>query len=239
MLSCIIVEDEPLATDVLVEYVKRVPFLQLKSTCSDAIAALEVMQRGSIDLIFLDIHLPGLKGLDFIRTLPDPPAIILTTAYHQYAVEGYELNVVDYLLKPIEFKRFLEAVNKVKGKPRSAEAGYAKAMPVREQRQTIAVQSDKRTVVIPIEDIVYIESQKEYIKIQTSANSYITKYALTKMEEELDRSMFMRVHRSFIVAVSKITAFSGHDIELQGKSIPIGGNYRDQVSDRLRTMFGK
>lgn len=114
MIRCLIVEDEPLATDVLVEYVKRVPFLDLKGTCPDAIAALEVMQRQAIDLLFLDIHLPGLKGMDFIRTLKEPPSIILTTAYHQYALEGYELSVVDYLLKPIEFKRFLEAVNKIK-----------------------------------------------------------------------------------------------------------------------------
>jgi DNA-binding LytR/AlgR family response regulator len=224
MLTCLIVEDEPLATDVLVEYVKRVPFLQLKATCADAISALDIMQREPIDLIFLDIHLPGLKGLDFIRTLQRPPAIILTTAYHQYAVEGYELNVVDYLLKPIEFKRFLEAVNKVKASKR-------------DQRKTIAVQADKRTVIIPVEDIIYIESQKEYIKIQTATNAYVTKYALTKMEEELDPAMFMRVHRSFIVAVSKITAFTGHDVELQGKAIPIGGNYREVVGERLKALF--
>jgi len=226
MLNCIIVEDEPLATDVLVEYVKRVPFLHLLATCPDAIAALDVMQRETADLIFLDIHLPGLKGLDFIKTLQHPPAIILTTAYHQYAVEGYELNVVDYLLKPIEFKRFLEAVNKVKNRQ------------VSENRQTISVQSDKKTVVIPVEDILFIESQKEYIKIQTATTAYVTKYALSRMEEELDASKFLRVHRSFIVSTSKIRAFSGHDIDLPGKSIPIGGNYREQVAGRLKELFG-
>jgi len=224
MIKCLVIEDEPLATDILVEYVKRVPFLELKGTCGDAIAALEVMQRETIDLIFLDIHLPGLKGLDFLRTLKHSPSVILTTAYHQYALEGYELSVVDYLLKPIEFKRFLEAVNKVKG-------------PVVELRRTITVQADKKTVVIPVDDIIYIEAQKEYIKIQTANSSYVTKYALTKMEEDLDSLMFMRVHRSFIVAVSKITAFTGHDVELNGKSIPIGGNYRDEVSEKLRSIF--
>jgi two-component system LytT family response regulator len=226
MLSCIIVEDEPLATDVIADYVKRVPFLQLKASCADAIAALDVMQREQIDLIFLDIHLPGLKGLDFIKTLPDPPAIILTTAYHQYALEGYDLNVVDYLLKPIEFKRFVEAVNKVKLRKGS------------EGRKTISVQSDKKTVLIPVEDILFIESQKEYIKIQTSTNSYVTKYALSRIEEELDATIFMRVHRSFIISISKIKAFSGHEIELQGKVIPIGGNYREAVAGRLKELFG-
>jgi DNA-binding LytR/AlgR family response regulator len=226
MLTCLIVEDEPLAADVLVDYVRRIPFLQLKATCTDAIAALDVMQHGQVDLLFLDIHLPGLKGLDFVRTLQDPPAIILTTAYHQYALEGYELSVVDYLLKPIGFKRFVEAVNKVKARKTS------------DHRRTIAVQSDKKTVLIPVEDIVFIESQKEYIKIQTAAAAYITKYALSRIEEELGVSQFMRVHRSFIVSIAKIKAFSGHDIELQGRSIPIGGNYREAVANRLRELFG-
>jgi DNA-binding LytR/AlgR family response regulator len=224
-MNCIIVEDEPLATDVLVDYVKQVPFLELRATCSDAILALDVMQREEIDLVFLDIHLPGLKGLDFLKTLKAPPAVILTTAYHQYAVEGYELNVVDYLLKPIEFKRFLEAVNKVKVRP------------VRSPRQTIAIHADKKTVIIPLEEIVYIESQKEYIRIQTINSSFTTKYGLSKMEEELSPADFLRVHRSFIVAVSKIKAYSGHDIELDGKSIPIGGNYREVVGNRLKELF--
>jgi DNA-binding LytR/AlgR family response regulator len=226
MLSCIIVEDEPLATDVMVEYVKRVPFLQLKATCGDAISALDVIHCEPVDLIFLDIHLPGLKGLDFIKVLKDPPAIILTTAYHQYAIEGYELNVVDYLLKPIEFKRFVEAVNK------------ARARKTGDHRETIAIQSDKKTVVIALEDILFIESQKEYIRIHTTTSAYVTKYALSRIEEELGTKQFMRVHRSFIVSIPKIKAFSGHDIELQGKSIPIGGNYREHVSMRLKELFG-
>ncbi|HMJ71156.1 MAG TPA: LytTR family DNA-binding domain-containing protein [Cyclobacteriaceae bacterium] len=224
-MNCLIVEDEPLATDVLVDYIRQVPFLLLKATCSDAILALDVLQREQIDLVFLDIHLPGLKGLDFLKTLKDPPAIILTTAYHQYAVEGYELNVVDYLLKPIEFKRFLEAVNKVKGKL------------LRPQRETIAIHADKKTLIIPIDEIMYIESQKEYIRIQTIHSSFTTKYGLSKMEEELRPSEFLRVHRSFIVALSKIKAYSSHDIELDRKSIPIGGNYRELVATKLKGLF--
>lgn len=226
MLTCIIIEDEPLATDVLVDYVKRLSFLRLKATCSDAIEGLEVMQREQVDLIFLDIHLPGMKGLDFIKTLKDPPAIILTTAYHEYALEGYDLNVVDYLLKPIEFKRFVEAVNKVKARKTG------------DHRQIISIQSDKKTVVIPVEDILFIESQKEYVKIQTGTVAYVTKYALSRMEEELDTSQFMRVHRSFIVSISKIKAFNAHEIELPGQSIPIGGNYRETVASRLKEIFG-
>lgn len=227
MVKCLIVEDEPLATDVLVDYVKQIPFLVLKGTCSDALLALDVLHREEIDLIFLDIHLPGLKGLDFLRTLKNPPAVILTTAYHDYALEGYELNVVDYLLKPIEFKRFVEAINKVKGWNISVH------------RQNIAVQSDKKTVVIDVNEIVYIESQKEYIKIQTTTSSHVTKYALSRIEEILDPNSFMRVHRSFIVSISKIKAFTGNEIELEGKSVPIGGNYREQVGTQLKSIFGK
>jgi DNA-binding LytR/AlgR family response regulator len=225
MLNCLIVEDEPLAADILVDYVKQMPSLKLKGTCGDAILALDVMQRELIDLVFLDIHLPGLKGLDFLKTLKNPPAVILTTAYHQYAVEGYELNVVDYLLKPIEFKRFVEAVNKVP------------ARQARDTRQTIAIQAEKKTMIVPLDEIIYIESQKEYIKIVTTTSSYTTKYSLTKMEEELDPGQFLRVHRSFIVAIPKIKAFSGHDVDLVGKTIPIGGNYRETVGSRLRGIF--
>lgn len=225
MLNCLIVEDEPLAADVLIDYIQQLPFLKLKATCSNAIDALEVLQQQHIDLLFLDIHLPGLKGLDFLKTIKNPPAVILTTAYHQYALQGYELSVVDYLLKPIEFNRFVEAVNKVTVKNTG------------DTRETIAIQADKKTVIVPIDDILYIESQKEYIKIQTLTSSFVTKYGLTKMEEDLNPSRFLRVHRSFIVALSKINAFNGHEVEVQGKPIPIGGNYREVVAQKLSMHF--
>lgn len=225
MLNCLIVEDEPLAADVLVDYIKQVPSLRLVGTCTDAIAANETLKREPVDLMFLDIHLPGLKGLELIKTLKNPPAIILTTAYHEYAIQGYELNVTDYLLKPIEFKRFLEAVNKVRVKA------------PRETRETISIHADKKTVVIDLRNIIYIESQKEYIKIVTTEREFTTKYSLTRMEEELDPSQFLRVHRSFIISLSKVRSFSGHEVDLTGKSIPIGGNYRDAVGERLRKLF--
>jgi DNA-binding LytR/AlgR family response regulator len=225
MINCLIVEDEPLAADILQDYIKLIPFLHLKGVCTDAIYALEILQKEQIDLLFLDIHLPGLKGLDFLKTLKNPPAVILTTAYQEYAIQGYELNVVDYLLKPIEFQRFVAAVNKVKGTEAPAN------------KPTITIQTDKKKVIIPVEEIVFIESQKEYIKIQTSNTAFTTKYALSKIEEELDASLFLRVHRSFIVALRKIKAFNAHEIELTGKTIPIGGNYRGLVADKLKNIF--
>ncbi len=227
MISCLIVEDEPLAAEILQDYVRQIPFLKLIGTCSDAIYALEVLQRDSVDLLLLDIHLPGLKGLDFLKSLPNPPKVILTTAYQEYALQGYELNVVDYLLKPIEFDRFLLAINKVKGLTTALQ-----------KKETIAVQSKGKKAIIPTGEIIYIESQKEYIKIQTMDSSYTSKYALRKIEEELSPLAFLRVHRSFIVALDKIKAFNGHEIELPGKLIPIGGDYRAIVQARLKDFFG-
>ncbi len=225
MIKCLIVEDEPLAADVLLDYAHHVSFLSVVKVCTDAIQALEVLQDKSIDLIFLDIHLPGLKGLDFLKTIKKPPAVIITTAYHEYALQGYELNVVDYLLKPIEFNRFLEAVNKVK-------------TPITHSiKETISVHSGKKTVIIPLNEILFIESQKEYINIQTINGKHISKYALSKIEEELNPEKFLRVHRSFIVAVDKIKAFNATAIEIPGKSIPIGGNYRENILQKFQALF--
>jgi two-component system LytT family response regulator len=224
MIKCLIIEDEPLAADVLVDYINQVPFLQLVGVCGDALQATEILASKSIDLVFLDIHLPVLKGLDFLRTLSTRPHVILTTAYHEYALQGYEHNVVDYLLKPIEFKRFLQAVNKVNNlKSDNADV--------------LAIHSDKKTVLIPVKDILFIESQKEYIKIQTTTASHISKYALSKIEEELDPKLFIRIHRSFIVSTKKINSYNSQEIEVGGKPIPIGGNYRDSILKRLDEDF--
>jgi len=224
--NCLIVEDEPLASEILQDYVKQVPFLHLVDVCTDAIYALEILHRERIDLMLLDIHLPGMKGLDFLKTLQNPPAVILTTAYHEYAIQGYALNVVDYLLKPIEFERFLASVSKV----HKLSAPSA-------NRDTLLIHSDRKSVVIPTNEILYIESQKEYIKIQTVNTSVTSKYAISKIERELDTSRFLRVHRSFIVSVEKIRAFDDHTIELPGKSIPIGGNYKETVRSMLGIWF--
>lgn len=225
MTRCIVIEDEPLAVDVLVDYIRQVPGLELKATCSDALQAIDVLNRENIDLMFLDIHLPGLKGLDFLETLANPPKVILTTAYHEYALKSYEHNVVDYLLKPIEFKRFVQAVNKVQ----SAGSSQLKSV--------ISIHSDKKTVLIPVDDILYLESQKEYVKFQTKTTAHVSKYALTKLEGELDPTLFLRIHRSFIVAISKITAYNSQSVEVGGKSLPIGGNYKDSVSLLLSKRF--
>lgn len=223
-IKCIIVEDEPLAAKVIVDYVSQVPFLQLQGTFKDAILASDWLRNNSTDLIFLDIHLPKLKGMAFLKTLIHPPAIIITTAYHQYAVEGFNLSVTDYLLKPIEFDRFLLAVTKVKSaqkeqQPRPAESEEAK--------DHLFLNVQKRKVKILYSEIVYIESQREYIKIVTTKRDYISKMGTQEIEGLLPSSMFKRIHRSYIISLNKIESYTAESVEVNGVSIPVGRDYRD------------
>ncbi|MCF1716810.1 LytTR family DNA-binding domain-containing protein [Flavihumibacter sp. RY-1] len=231
--SCIIVEDEPLAAEVLTDYIRQTPFLELKGICSDAIYALELLQRQPIDLIFLDIHLPKLRGYDFIRTLKNQPQIIITTAYREYALEGYELNVVDYLLKPISFNRFLSAINKVRKNIDPVLTQLAR-QPVGElEAPYILINVNKKRVKIELSEILYIESKKEYISIVTRQQAYLTKYALGDIDQQLDKARFLRIHRSFIVARDKIKAFNATEVEINGIQLPIGRSYKELVLSLL------
>ncbi len=227
-LKCLIVEDEPIAAEILEDYIRQLPFLELVEVCTDAIYAMQALQREPVHLIFLDIHLPKLKGLDFLRALSNPPSIILTTAYHQYALEGYEHNVVDYLLKPIEFSRFLKAVNKVQ-QMRAAPAALPAAAPSGE-RPFRFFNVNKRMEKVWLDEILYIESLKEYVRIATTGRELVTKYQLGELETELDNTGLLRVHRSFLVAVGKITAYTSTEVEIGGKRLPIGKTYRGQVA---------
>ncbi len=229
--SCLIVEDEPLAAEVLQDYIRQVPFLQLKGICSDAIFAMEKLQKEKVDLMFLDIHLPKLKGLDFIKTLKHPPHIIITSAYHEYALQGYEHNVVDYLLKPIEFSRFLMAVNKLK-QFNNGETVLAPTI-ITGERSYLFFNVSKKKVKVFLDEILYIESLKEYIRIVTRSKSILTKFQLGQIEELLARNNFLRIHRSFIVARDKIDAFTATDVEIEGKPIPIGRSYKELVQSVL------
>lgn len=232
--SCMIVEDEPLAAEVLQDYIHQVPFLQLKGVCADAIYAMELLQKEKVDLIFLDIHLPKLKGLEFIRTLKHPPQIIIVSAYHEYALQGYEYNVLDYLLKPVEFSRFLMAVNKL---ARPLEAGPVTAAPASE-RPSLFFNVGKKKVKVFLDEILYIESFKEYIRIFTRTKSILTKFQLGEAESLLARNNFIRVHRSYIVARDKIDAFTAADIDVNGKLIPVGRSYKELVQSVLESSKG-
>ena len=225
-IRCIIVEDEPLAVKVLADYVAQVPFLDLKGTFKDAILATEFLRSNTVDLIFLDIHLPKLKGMAFLKTLIDPPSVIITTAYHQYAVEGFELNVTDYLLKPIEFDRFLVAVNKV----RSAQDEKEKTNE-NQDKDFIFLTIQKKKVKILFTEIVYIESQREYIRIVTTKKEYLSKMSTHEIESLLPSNLFKRIHRSFIVSIARIDSYTAEDVEVNGISIPIGRGYKDVIDN--------
>lgn len=220
-ITCIIVEDEPLAAKVLTEYIAQVPFLELKGTFKDAILATDYLRDNTVDLIFLDIHLPKLKGLAFLKTLTHPPAVIVTTAYHQYAVEGFNLNVTDYLLKPFEFERFLIAVNKIKsGQPPLAEvtAGDAK--------DYLFLNVQKKKVKILFAEILYIESQREYVKIVTTKKEFLSKLSTHEVEKLLPTNQFKRIHRSFIVSIERIESYTAEEVDVNGVTIPVGRDYR-------------
>jgi DNA-binding LytR/AlgR family response regulator len=206
-IKCIIIEDEPLAVKVLTDYIQQVPFLKLQGTFKDAIHATDYLRENGVDLIFLDIHLPKLKGIPFLKTLTNPPAVIITTAYHQYAVEGFEQNVTDYLLKPFDFERFLIAVNKVK--PFKIE---------NQQKDYLFINVQKKKVKIAFSEILYIESQKEYIKVVTTKKEYISKMSTNEIEELLPGHLFKRVHRSFIVSILKVESYTSEIVEVSMES---------------------
>jgi DNA-binding LytR/AlgR family response regulator len=224
-IKCIIVEDEPLAVKVLSDYIKEVPFLELQATFKDAILATEYLRDHYPDLIFLDIHLPKLKGMAFLKTLIHPPAVIITTAYHEYAVQGFDLNVTDYLLKPIEFERFLIAVNKVKTGQK--EKHYS--VETEEIKDYLFINVQKKKVKIFLAEIVYIESQREYIKIVTTKNEYISKMSTHEIEALLPANQFKRIHRSYIISVNKIESYTADTVEVNGTSIPVGRGYKDVI----------
>lgn len=230
--SCIIVEDEPLSAEVLTDYVKEVPWLELKKVCSDAIYAMEALRGEKIDLIFLDIHLPKIKGFEFLASLKNPPAIIITSAYKEYALQAFDENVIDYLVKPIRFSRFLQAINKItKHSEQPIMAPSAES--VSEKRRYLFFNVDKKKVKIYTDEILYIESIRDYILITSINQAISTKLKLSDVEAMLMDDNFIRIHRSFIVAKDKIKAFTATDVEISEKQIPIGRSYKELVLHAL------
>lgn len=225
-LKCIIIEDEPLAVKILEDYIAALPFLDLQGSFKDAILATEYLRQHKVDLMFLDIHLPRLKGMAFLKTLSKPPAVIITTAYHQYAVEGFELNVTDYLLKPIEFERFLVAVNKVKGHETLTVPTLENSA---ENKEFIFINVQKKKVKILFADLLYVESQREYVKVVTQKKVYLSKMSTHEIEALLPLPRFRRIHRSFIVAMDKIESYNAEMVEVNGVEIPVGRGYREVI----------
>lgn len=231
-IKCIIVEDEPLAVDVLKDFIAEVPFLELIAVCPDAFAAMQVLNNFTVEMMFLDIHLPKLKGLDFLGTLKNPPHTIVTTAYNDFAVKSYDYNVLDYLVKPIEFSRFMIAVNKAIDEHSSIKRKARLVEPF-SNNADFYFTVNKRKAKVAIDSILYIESVKENVKVVTTDKTIFTRYLISNLEKELPADKFIRIHRSYIVAKSKIDFIDANDVEIAGKEIPIGRNYKDFVFKSL------
>jgi DNA-binding LytR/AlgR family response regulator len=231
MIKAIIVDDEPLALDVLETYIDKMPNISLVAKCENAIEANEALKNNDVDLMFLDIQMPQITGVEFLKSLNNPPAVIFTTAYPDYAVEGFELNAVDYLLKPISLDRFMKAVNKVSekmGKKPNDGSGT-----VEMEGDFFFVKADKKLIKVDFDDIIYIEGLKDYVIIRQEAGRVITLQTMKSLEVKLPESTFKRVHRSYIVNINKINAVVGNMLEVtekgQTKHIPIGKNYREEL----------
>lgn len=226
-IKCIIIEDEPLAVKVLADYIEQVPFLQLEASFKDAILATEWLRSNEVQLIFLDIHLPRLKGMAFLKTLKKQPSVIITTAYHQYAVEGFDLNVTDYLLKPIEFERFLIAVNKVP----TGDAAVQAPFKLTEVKDHLFLTVQKKKVKILLADILYVESQREYVKVVTEKKEFISRMSTGEIEALLPGHLFKRIHRSFIISVARLESYTAEAVEINGISVPVGRAYREVIEN--------
>ena len=235
MINVIIVDDEPLALDVLETYIEKIPDLNIVSKCSNALEANAALKEHQVDLMFLDIQMPQLTGVDFLRTLVKPPKVIFTTAYANYAVEGFELNAVDYLLKPISFDRFIKAVNKAQEQINleGNESSTSAIVSGNDEQDFIFVKADKKLIKVNYEDIVYIEGLKDYVIIRQMNSRIITLQTMKSLEAKLPDTIFKRIHRSYIVNIKKIKAIQGNMVEVieknQPKHIPIGKNYRDEL----------
>ncbi|MEQ9300214.1 MAG: LytTR family DNA-binding domain-containing protein [Cyclobacteriaceae bacterium] len=229
-LKCIVIDDEPLAIEVLESYISRIDRLSISGTFNNAIKAFEYLQHHQVDLIFLDIQMPRLTGLEFVKTLTHPPKIIFTTAYREYALDGFELEAVDYLLKPIAFDRFLKAVGKIVPETNAPAESVVKFS---DDDPFVYFKVDKKMVKIRLTDILYIESLKDYVKVVTPEKEIITHQQISYLEHKLPENQFIRVHRSFIAAIEKVEAFTATDIEMGKHHIPIGRNYKSDVTNRL------
>jgi len=236
-IHCLIIDDEPPAREILKQHIAGVEALELAGTCSNAVEAVSFLKEHPVDLLLLDIQMPQLLGTNFIRTLKNPPKVIFTTAYRKYAVEGFELDAVDYLLKPISFERFLKAVNKVL----QLNISSAQAMPTSatkekqngESNSFLYFRAERKMVKVFFRDILYVEGLKDYIRIVTDNKTIVTKYVLSTLEEMLPANEFLRIHKSYIVAIYKIDSYNADTIHIAKHELPIGRLYKFDVNRAL------
>jgi DNA-binding LytR/AlgR family response regulator len=227
-IQCLIVDDEPPARELLASYIEKMDDLEIRGQCSNALEAFAFLQRNPVNILFLDIQMPRMNGLELIKSLQQRPRIILTTAYREFAVEGFELDVLDYLVKPISFERFLKSISKyhqynILNQPVASENGEEPF-----EKAYMYFKVNKDLVKIFLKEIIYIESIKDYVKIVTPGRSVITYQRIGYMEEKLPENKFVRIHKSYIIAVDKIVSYNNEEVNVQSFSLPIGRNYKQQ-----------
>ncbi len=236
-MNAIIVDDEPLAQEVLETYIKQVPEVSLVGKAANAVEANTLLQAGNVDLMFLDVQMPMLSGVDFLRSLDNPPLVIMTTAFSEFAVDAFNLSVVDYLMKPIALDRFMKAVNKAASQ---LGGGLKAEAPEEISRDYIFVKADKKLVKVEFEDVVFIEGLKDYVIIRNESSRVITLQTMKSLEVKLPASIFRRVHRSYIVNLEKVLAVEGNSLEVMQdgklKHVPIGKNYREELLQHINSM---
>ena len=221
-MKVLIVDDEPLAQEILVSYVGKFPEIQLIATCNNAIEAKEILNKEAVDLILLDIQMPKISGIEFLKTLDNPPMIILTTAFSDYALDAYALNVIDYLLKPISFERFAKAIKK-------ALQQLAQETSTTVSADFIFVKADKKLIKVFFKDLLYIEGLKDYVILHVDNKRIVTLQTMKSLETKLPSAIFMRIHRSYIINIGNIDVLEGNSIHIGNKMIPIGKNYKEMV----------
>lgn len=230
-VKCIIIDDEPLASKVIINHLKEFQNMELIGTFSTPIEALPIIDNNEIDVIFLDINMPKMSGLEFLKALSVMPLIVITTAYREYAVESFDLNVLDYLVKPIPFGRFLKAINKINNRI-NLEKERQSEVPIKED-PFVFLKVDKKLMKIKLNDILYIESLKDYVKVFTTIGDYLVHKSMISMMEDLPSDNFIRIHRSFSIAINKITAVEGNLVEIANRRIPIGRNYLQNTKQKI------
>ena len=232
-INCIIVDDEPIARDILRTYIAQVPYLNLVGECSDAFEAMQLLNRQPVDLVVLDINMPRLSGLDMLRTLKKYPAIIITSAYSDYALEGFELSVTDYLLKPFSFPRFVQATEKVHQLRQTSDqpTPMASAAP---KEDFIMVKADKKLTKVFFNELPHVEAYGNYIFIYTGPNRIMSKQTLTQFEEQLPAAQFLRIHKSYIVSLKAVKFLEGNELSIGAKKLPVGKVYRENLLRRFQ-----
>lgn len=237
--KCLVIDDEPLARDLIRSHIEKFENFEIVAECGDAMKALQELRNHQVDLMFMDIQMPQITGIEFLKTLKHPPKVIITTAYREYALDGFELDVVDYLLKPITFERFLKSINKYYQVTQEEVQNVTPVSSIISNEEAfIYVKENKKVIKLHLNEIHYVEGLSEYVQIYTAKKKIITKTSMTNMQEKLPDTGFMRIHKSFIVSMTKIEAFTSHSIEVPGKEIPIGRSYKNSVLKALQYNVG-